>query len=118
VTASAYRGVVGIVVASWFSKMDLVSEYHQFAIAEEHVRKMVFRTHFIHCEFVVMPMGLSKALVAFMKLMNNVFCEHLDKCTIVFIDDILIYSWSTEEYAGFLRIVLSKLGKHQLFLVE
>lgn len=34
---------------------------------------------------------------------------------IVFIDDILIYSRSREEHAEHLRIVLEKLGEHQLF---
>ena len=40
--------------------------------------------------------------------------EHLDKCAIVFIDDILISSWSREEHVEQLRIVLGKLGEHKL----
>ena len=34
----------------------------------------------------------TNATVAFMDLMNRVFEDYLDKFTIVFIDDILIYS--------------------------
>ncbi|XP_056850592.1 uncharacterized protein LOC108827423 [Raphanus sativus] len=101
--------------ASWFSKIDLASGYHQIAIAEGDVRKTAFRTRYGHYEFVVMPFGLTNAPAAFMKLMNDVFREHLDKCVIVFIDDILIYSRSREEHAEHLRIVLGKLREHQLF---
>lgn len=77
--------------ASWFSKIYLASGYHQIAIAEEDVRKKAFQTRYGHYEFVVKPFGLTNAPTSFMKLMNDVFCEHSDKCVIVFIDDILIY---------------------------
>ena len=40
----------------------------------------------------------------------------LDKCEIVFIDNILIYSQSREEHADHLRIVLGKLGEHRMLL--
>ena len=43
------------------------------------------------------------------------FHEHLDNYMIVFIDDTLIYSWSREEYAEHLWIVLGKLGEKKLF---
>ncbi|CAA7046066.1 unnamed protein product, partial [Microthlaspi erraticum] len=101
--------------ASWFSKIDLASGYHQIAIAEGDVRKTTFRTRYGHYEFVVMPFGLTNAPAAFMKLMNNVFREYLDKFVIVFIDDILIYSRSKEEHAEHLRIVLQTLRDQKLF---
>jgi hypothetical protein len=50
-----------------------------------------------------------------MNLMNNVFMEELNKFVIVFIDDILVYSRSAEEYGQHLRIVLGKLRDHQLY---
>lgn len=80
------------------------------------MRKTAFRTRYGHYEFVVMPFGLTNAPTAFMKLMNNVFREFLDKFVIVFIDDILIYSRSEEEHDDHLRIVLQRLRDHQLYV--
>ena len=79
------------------------------------MRKTAFRTRYGHYEFVVMSFGLTNGPAAFMKLMNNVFREYLDKCVIVFIDDILVYSRSKEEHEWHLRVVMNKLREQQLF---
>jgi len=62
-----------------------------------------------------MPFGLTNAPAYFMKLMNKVFMEELDKFIIVFIDDILIYSKSAKEHKQHLRIVLERLRAHELY---
>jgi hypothetical protein len=45
-----------------------------------------------------MSFGLMNALAHFMYLMNSVFMSELDKFVVVFIDGILVYSKSMEEY--------------------
>ena len=62
-----------------------------------------------------MSIWLTNALAAFMYLMNRVFNQYLDLFVIVFIDDILIYSRSEEEYASHLRVVLQTLKDRELF---
>jgi hypothetical protein len=57
-------------------------------------------------EFTVMSFGLTNALAYFMYMMNKVFMEYLDKFVTVFINDILVYSRSEEEYEGHLSLVL------------
>jgi hypothetical protein len=62
-----------------------------------------------------MSFGLTNAPAYFMYVMNKVFMEYLDMFNMVFIDDILVYSWNEEEHEGHLRLVLQKLRDHKLY---
>lgn len=78
--------------------------YHQLNIKKEDIPKTAFRTRYRHFEFVMMSFSLTNAPTTFMNLMNRVFREYLDRFVIVFIDNILIYSYSKEKYVKYLRI--------------
>jgi hypothetical protein len=62
-----------------------------------------------------MSFGLTNAPTYFMYIMNKVFMEYLDKFVVVFIDDILIFSKTEEEYEKHLRLVLEKLRSNQMY---
>ncbi|XP_059636127.1 uncharacterized protein LOC132278350 [Cornus florida] len=101
--------------ATYFSKIDLRSGYHQLRVREQDVPKTAFLTRYGSYEFRVMPFGLTNAPAVFMDLMNRVFREYLDQFVIVFIDDILVYSKAEKDHARHLRTVLQILREHQLF---
>ena len=101
--------------ASHLAKIDLRSGYHQLIVRNSDIPKTSYRTRYGHYEFVVMLVGLTNHLAAFMDLMNRVFKQYLDLFVIVFIDDILIYSRSEEEHASNLIVVLQTLKDRQLF---
>jgi len=98
-----------------FSKIELISGYHQVHIKEEDIFKTTFRTRYGHYEFVVVPFSLTNYPTTFMCLMNSVLCPYLDKFFIVFINDILVYSKNEEEHAENLATVLRLLREYQLY---
>jgi hypothetical protein len=84
--------------AQVFSKIDLRSSYHQIKIRDEDIPKMAFSTRYVLYEYLVMSFGLMNAPTHFMYLMNSVFMPKFDMFVVVFIDDILVYSKSTEDH--------------------
>jgi hypothetical protein len=95
-----------LIGAQVFSKIDLRSGYHQIMIREEDIPKTAFSTRYSLYEYLLMSFGLTNAPAHFMYLMNSVFMEELDKFSVVFIDDILVFSRSRKEHEEHLRIVL------------
>jgi hypothetical protein len=61
-----------------FSKINLLSSYHQVRVKEEHIPKTAFRTHYRHYKFLVMSFRLINAPAIFMDMMNKVFHDYLD----------------------------------------
>jgi hypothetical protein len=84
--------------AQVFSKIYLRFVYHQIKIRVEDIPKTAFTTRYGLYEYLIMSFGLTNVTAHFMYLVNSIFMPELDMSVIVFIDNILMYSKSTEEH--------------------
>ncbi|GJP54162.1 hypothetical protein CLOM_g13262 [Closterium sp. NIES-68] len=103
--------------ASWsqvLSKIDLPGGYHQIRVNEADCYKTAFRNRYESYEYTVMPFGLTNAPSTFQVTMNEVFRPLLDKCVIVYLDNILIFSTTREQHLKDLEADFSLLQHHRL----
>ena len=69
-------------IAKYFSKIDLKTSYHHIRIAENDIPKIAFRTHYGYYKFLVMPFGLTKALITFQQEMIKLYTpSYFRTCT-------------------------------------
>jgi hypothetical protein len=95
--------------ARYFSKIDLRTGFYQIPLAPEDMAKTAFRTRYGHFEWTVLPMGLTNAPATFQHLMNHTFRDFLDRCVLVFLDDIVVYSRTLADHERDVRAALQRL---------
>jgi hypothetical protein len=92
-----------------FSTMDLRSGYHQVDLHPDDIPKSAFICHAGLFQFRRLSFGLVNAPSQFQRLMNKVLSKFLNKCVLVYIDDIVVFSKTEEEHRQQLAEVLDTL---------
>ena len=103
--------------AKIFSKIDLKSGYNLVRIAEGDEWKTAFRTRYGAYEFLVMHFGLTNAPATFQHFMNDTFYDLLDRFVAAYLDDLIIFTESSElsDHITQVREVLLRCRNSGLF---
>jgi len=100
--------------AKVFSVIDLKSGYWQVPLNQNARKYTAFRTRRGLYQFRVLPFGLKNSPMTFVRLMNEVLRGYLDEFVRVYLDDIVVFSNTTDEHQCHLDKVLERLQRHGL----
>ncbi|GBE78770.1 predicted protein [Sparassis crispa] len=104
--------------ARFFTTLDLRSGYWQIPLSAASRPLTAFATRFGHYQFRVMPLGLCNAPATFQNFMNDLLRSRLDRCVMVYLDDIIIYSPNLPQHLADVDWVLTRLDHQGLILHE
>lgn len=93
----------------FFSTLDMASGYWQVPIKEADKEKTAFSTGHGLYEFNVVPFGLCNAPAKFQRMINKVLACQLWKVCLAYLDDIIVFSQTTDEHLRDLKNVLGAL---------
>lgn len=91
----------------YFTTLDLASGFYQVEMDPKDIHKTGFNVERGHYEFLRMPMGLKNSPSTFQRVMDNIL-QGVEN-TIVYLDDILVYSTSLQEHIVNLKKVFQRL---------
>jgi predicted aspartyl protease/transposase InsO family protein len=98
--------------ARWFTKLDVITAFHQIRIAEGEEWKTAFRTRYGLYEWLVLPFGLSGGPATFQRYINRTLQDILDVYCSAYIDDVLVFSdGSLEDHYRKVSEVLTRLQR-------
>jgi len=83
--------------ATFFSKIDLNSSYHQVPIDKIDVTKISFKYKEGLFDWLCMPLVLNNYSTTFMKMMDDILWPFTNSFIVVYLDDILIFNKIWEE---------------------
>ena len=95
----------------FFTLLDALKGYYQVEIEEKDRHKTAFISHKGLYQYKRLPFGLKNAPAQFQRLMDQIIGGLCWQATLVYIDDLLVYSSSWQEYKAHLRIVFDAANR-------
>jgi len=103
--------------ARYFTKLDVHWGFNNVRIKPRDEWKAAFQTNRGLFEPLVMFFDMTNSPATFQTMMNDIFQDLIGEgIMVVYLDDILIFTRTEEEYAKAIRWVLQVLQEHKLFL--
>ena len=102
--------------SQWLSTLDALAGFTQITIKKDDREKTAFRTHRGLHQFNRMPFGLRNGPSTFQRVMQGVLASYLWVFTLVYIDDIVVYSTTFEDHLKHLDLVFKAIIKGNITL--
>ena len=103
--------------SKWFTSLDLNMAYHQIPMRESDKQKTAFGTPRGGLyQYRVMPFGLCNAPATFQRVIEQALCGLQWHVTVLYLDDIIVYSRDFEEHLKNLSLVFDRLESANLKL--
>lgn len=101
----------------YFTTLDLAKGFYKIEVHQEDKWKTAFSNADGHYEFNRMPFGLKNSPSTFQRLMNQTLKDYINKISVVYIDDILVFCTSFEEHLDSMRNFFETLRKANLIQI-
>ena len=102
--------------AQFFSTLDLLSGYWQIPLSERAKEKTAFITSTGLYQWKVMPFGLCNAPASFQRMMDVILAGLKWNCSLVYLDDVIVFSKTFHEHLRDLQKVFDRLHESDLIL--
>ena len=97
-----------------YTKLDVIHAFNQIRIKEGYKWLTAFNSRYGQFKYLVMPFGLCNAPKTFQDYINENLQEYLNVFCTAYLDDVLFYSNSKANHAGYVLQVLKRLHKRGL----
>jgi hypothetical protein len=94
----------------YFGRTDFEKGFHQILMAEDSIELTAFITPDGIYEWLRMPMGLTNPSGYFQRVVTDVLGKYVGQYCEVFIDDVIVYGETQEDYLHALELVLERLS--------
>ncbi|KAG9389657.1 Zinc knuckle [Carpediemonas membranifera] len=101
-----------------FAALDASSAFHQVPVEEGTQELLAFTTPDGHFTYNTMPFGLSTAAGHMQAALEEAFADMLGTACLIYVDDILVFGETVEEYEANLRHVMDRVRERKIKLNE
>ena len=105
-----------LVRSRWLSTLNALTSFTQLEMDPKEWEKLLFQTHQGLWQFIQMPFRYKNGPSMFQWVMQNVLAPFLWIFTLVYIDDIVIFSWSFKDHLSHLDQVFKAVAKTRITL--
>jgi Reverse transcriptase (RNA-dependent DNA polymerase) len=100
-----------LVGCQWLSTLDVLTGFTQLEVDPKEREKLAFRTHRGLWQFIQMPFGYKNGPSIFQRVMQNVLAPFLRIFTLVYINNIVIFSKTFDDHLHHLDQVFKAVAK-------